>query len=67
MDKQELDRRIQEAYGYNDYMREQYDDFQDFYLAEICAVSHERAGDKLETAAHSLEDLVRDIFYEQNQ
>ena len=64
-DKEELESKIQETWGYGDYFQDKYDSFRDYFEDRFVYVSHEEGYSNYETAANALESLVREIYNNQ--
>lgn len=61
MDDKKLEQKIQEAWGYGEYEKRQYDSFSDFYEKHYYLASHESGRDRYASAADRLESLVKKV------
>lgn len=66
MTKEELSREIEEAYGYDDYMRDKYRDFQEFLDDHLYGASHRNQAERYQEAVYKLDNLVRKVYNENN-
>ena len=67
MDKQELDRKVEEAHGYTDYWRKQYDHFSEYIAGEVWHESHRRQKNHYQESASKLQKLVYKVYDELNE
>lgn len=58
---EDLEEKIKEAWGYDEYYQKEYDSIQEYFEEEFYKTDHETARDKYSKAAYLLEDLVRDV------